>query len=161
MRMKQVDPVAAGEPRAAGPPAVDEERRLAAHMRAIAAITPAVAHDLRAPINSMVFNLEVLKETVTGSLAAEPNAPERQARYLRVLGEELARLHRGLETWLAQTLERTQQVETVDLAELLGELASLLVPPARKRQVQVVWEGPPAPAPVSGVRHLLKQALLL
>lgn len=141
--------------------ALDEERRLAAHMRAIAAITPAVAHDLRAPINSMVFNLEVLKETITGSLAGDPNVRERQKRYLRVLREEMTRLHRALEIWLAQTAERSQQEESLDLGELLGELAALLVPPARKRQVEVAWEPPAEPVPVRGVRHLVKEALLL
>ena len=138
-----------------------DERRLAAHMRAVAAITPAVAHDLRAPINSMVFNLEILKETITGSLASDPKARERQARYLRVLREELSRLHRGIEIWLAQTAERSPEPESVDLGELVGELAALLVAPARKRQVQVDFEGPDEPATILGVRHLLKQALLL
>lgn len=138
-----------------------EDRRLAAHMRAVAAITPAVAHDLRAPINSMVFNLEILKETITGSLASDPKARERQARYLRVLREELSRLHRGIEIWLAQTAERSPEPESVDLGELVGELAALLVAPARKRQVQVDFEGPDEPATILGVRHLLKQALLL
>lgn len=138
-----------------------DERRLAAHMRAVAAITPAVAHDLRAPINSMVFNLEILKETITGSLASDPKARERQARYLRVLREELSRLHRGIEIWLAQTAERSAEPESMDLGELVGELAALLVAPARKRQVQVDFEGPDEPATVLGVRHLLKQALLL
>ena len=89
-----------------------DERRLAAHMRAVAAITPAVAHDLRAPINSMVFNLEILKETITGGLASDPKARERQARYVRVLREELSRLHRGIEIWLAQTAERSPEPES-------------------------------------------------
>ncbi len=140
---------------------VGEDLRLAAHMRAVAEITPAVAHDLRAPINSMVFNLEVLKETLAGPLAAEAAARERQARYVRVLRDELSRLHKGLEVWLAQTAERTHQPEACDLRDLLGELAALLVPPARKRQVQIAWEPPAAPIIVSARRYALKQALLL
>jgi signal transduction histidine kinase len=138
-----------------------EDLRLAAHMRAVTAITPAVAHDLRAPINSMLFNLEVLKETLGGALAGQPGSAERQDRYVRVLREELARLHQGLEVWLAQTAERRQEAEACDLGELVSELAALLVPVARKRQVQVAWEPPAAPAAVQARRHVLKQALLL
>ncbi len=135
--------------------ALSEERRLAAHMRALCEITPAMAHDLRAPINSMVFNLEILKETLGAA------AGERHARYLRVLGEELSRLHRQLEIWLAQTAERTPETEDCDLRELVGDLVALLVPPARKRQVKVVWEPLALPAVVAARRATLKQALLL
>lgn len=139
-----------------------EALRLAAHMRAVAAITPAMGHDLRGPINSMVFNLEVLKETLGGgALAANAAAPERRDRYLRVLRDELSRLHHGLEIWLAQTAERTQEVEDCDLRELLGELAALLVPPGRKRQVQIAWHPPEEAANVAARRSALKQALLL
>ena len=35
--------------------------RLTSQMRSVAQISPAVAHDLRAPINAIVFNLEILK----------------------------------------------------------------------------------------------------
>ncbi|HEY6324259.1 MAG TPA: hypothetical protein VJA16_22170 [Thermoanaerobaculia bacterium] len=60
--------------------ALESDLRAAAQMRSLAQITPAVAHDLRAPINAMVLNLEVLKETLApppGSLpgnAAHPVA---------------------------------------------------------------------------------------
>ena len=43
--------------------------RLTSQMRSVAQISPAVAHDLRAPINAMVFNLEILKETIASGRA--------------------------------------------------------------------------------------------
>jgi len=58
--------------------ALESDLRAAAQMRSLAQITPAVAHDLRAPINAMVLNLEVLKETLApppGSLPGNPAHP--------------------------------------------------------------------------------------
>jgi signal transduction histidine kinase len=58
--------------------ALESDLRAAMQMRSLAQITPAVAHDLRAPINAMVLNLEVLKETLApppGSLPGNPAHP--------------------------------------------------------------------------------------
>jgi len=58
--------------------ALASDLRAAAQMRSLAQIAPAVAHDLRAPINAMVLNLEVLKETLApppGSLPGNPGYP--------------------------------------------------------------------------------------
>jgi hypothetical protein len=147
-------------PAVAESPAVASSLRLAAHMAALASITPAVAHDLRAPINAMVFNLEILKETVASGKGNEPGGRERQMRYLGVLKEELARLHRGMEIFLTQVSARGDRVETFDLREPVEELAALLVAPARKQQVQVHSELPESPVTMTGNRYLLRQALL-
>ncbi|HEV3075445.1 MAG TPA: hypothetical protein VHB47_13580 [Thermoanaerobaculia bacterium] len=83
------DLAAAGDSRPAAPAALllqdaelatalESDLRAAAQMRSLAQITPAVAHDLRAPINAMVLNLEVLKETLApppGSLSGNPAHP--------------------------------------------------------------------------------------
>lgn len=134
--------------------------RLAAQMRSLSQISPAVAHDLRAPINAMVFNLEILKETIASGRGAEPGGTERQLRYVNVLKEELSRLHKSLEIFLAHTSPRGDRAETLDLREVVQELAALLVPPARKQQVQVHAELPPEALSLVANRYLLRQALL-
>ncbi len=132
----------------------------AQHLRTLVRISPAVAHDLRAPINAMVFNLEILKETIAAGKGAEPAGRERQLRYVGVLRDELARLHGELEIFLSQTSGRGDQTETLDLRELVAELAALLVPPGRKVQVQVASILPEQPVRVAANRWLLRQALL-
>jgi len=129
-------------------------------LRSLAQITPAVAHDLRAPVNAMVFNIEVLKETIAAGKGAEPAGRDKQLRYVGVLRDELHRLHQGMETYLAQISPRGDREETFDLRELLAELAALLVGPARKGQARVVSELPPDPVTVTGNRHRIRQALL-
>jgi signal transduction histidine kinase len=129
-------------------------------LRSLSQITPAVAHDLRAPINAMVFNIEVLKETIAAGKGAEPAGREKQLRYVGVLRDELHRLHQGMETYIAQISPRGDRDETFDLREPLTELAVLLVGPARKGQAQVVSDLPPEAVKVSGNRHKIRQALL-
>lgn len=134
--------------------------RLTSQMRSVAQISPAVAHDLRAPINAMVFNLEILKETIASGRAADPGSRDKLLRYVNVLKEELTRLHRGMEIFLAHISPRGDRQETLDLRELTEELAVLLVGPARKQQARVETELPPVPVPVDGNRFLLRQAFL-
>ena len=140
--------------------ALETDLRLTSQMRSLAQISPAVAHDLRAPINAMVFNLEILKETLASGRAADPGSKDKLLRYVSVLREELQRLHQGLETFLAYISPRSDKRETVDLRELAAELASLLVGPARKQQAQVKPELPAEPLVLEGNRYLLRQALL-
>jgi signal transduction histidine kinase len=138
----------------------ESDLRQVALMRSLTQITPAVAHDLRAPINAMVFNIEVLKETVASGRAAEAAGKERVLRYVNVLKEELHRLHHGMETFIAQISPRGDRDESMDLREPLEELAALLIGPARKQQVRVTTDLPTGKVMVFGNRYLLRQALL-
>jgi len=133
---------------------------LAAYFRALSQASPAVAHDLRAPINAMVFNIEILKETLNGERFAEPTARARQQRYVGVLKEELSRLHTNLEHFLSHTSSRGDRAESIDLRAALGELVALLIPQARKLQIQVISELPEQPVPITGNPYQLRQALL-
>ena len=134
--------------------------RLTSQMQSVSQISPAVAHDLRAPINAMVFNLEILKETIASGRAEVPGNRDKLLRYVNVLREELTRLHRGLEIFLAHISPRGDKYETLDLRELTEELAALLVGPARKQQARVEADLPAEPVQVEGNRFLLRQALL-
>jgi signal transduction histidine kinase len=139
---------------------LEEEVRLAAQMRALSHITPAVAHDLRAPINAMVFNIEILKETLAAGRGSDPTVRDRQLRYVSVLKEELNRLHQALEIYLAQISPRGDRGEDWDLREALSEVAALVIPQARKQQSRVELDLPDDAVLLSGSRYRMKQGLL-
>lgn len=139
---------------------LESDLRLSTLMRSLAYVTPAVAHDLRAPINAMVFNIEILKETIASGKGAEPGGRERQLRYVNVLKEELNRLHKEMEIFIAHISPRGDRTESLDLRELIEELSVLLTGPARKQQVQVRLQLPETPVTVEVNRYLLRQALL-
>ncbi|HVT57286.1 MAG TPA: hypothetical protein VHR45_02715 [Thermoanaerobaculia bacterium] len=140
--------------------ALETDLRLAAQMRSLSQVSPAVAHDLRAPINAMVLNLEVLHESLAAGKGAEAAGRERQLRYVDILRRELARLHQELEVFLAHTAPRAERSEVLDLRQLVRELAALLVPPARKQQIAVTTVLPDEEVPVEAQRYPLRQALL-
>jgi len=139
---------------------LESDLRLTSQMRSVSQISPAVAHDLRAPINAMVFNIEILKEMLASGRATDPANKDKLLRYVNVLKEELSRLHRGMENFLAYISPRGDRDETLDLRELAEELATLLVAPARKQQARVESELPAEAVPVDANRYLLRQALL-
>ena len=139
---------------------LESDLRLTSQMRSVSQISPAVAHDLRAPINAMVFNIEILKEMLASGRATDPANKDKLLRYVNVLKEELSRLHRGMENFLAYISPRGDRDETLDLREMAEELAALLVAPARKQQARVESELPAEPVPVDANRYLLRQALL-
>jgi signal transduction histidine kinase len=139
---------------------LESDLRLTSQMRSVSQISPAVAHDLRAPINAMVFNIEILKEMLASGRATDPANKDKLLRYVNVLKEELSRLHRGMENFLAYISPRGDRDETLDLRELAEELAALLVAPARKQQARVESELPAEAVPVDANRYLLRQALL-
>jgi hypothetical protein len=149
--------------------ALESDLRAATQMRSLVEIAPAVAHDLRAPINAMVLNLEVLKESLAASSPRPGSSPapaagrdprERQQRYVNVLREELSRLHRSLELFLAHISPRGDRLEGLDLREPAQDLAAMLRPSARKQQSQIEVLVPDAPVPVLAQRYQLRQALL-
>jgi signal transduction histidine kinase len=140
--------------------ALEADLRVSALMRSLTQITPAVAHDLRAPINAMVFNVEILKETIAAGKGAEPAGRERQLRYVNVLKEELNRLHREMEIYIAHISPRGDRTEVLDLRELVEELVVLLTGPARKQQAQIHAEMPDAAIFVEVNRYIFRQALL-
>ncbi len=139
---------------------LEADLRLSALMRSLIQVTPAVAHDLRAPINAMVFNVEILKETILSGKGNEPGGRERQLRYINVLKEELSRLHREMEIYIAHISPRGDRTEVLDLRELIDELIVLLTGPARKQQVALCADMPDEPLFVEVNRYLFRQALL-
>ena len=141
--------------------ALEKELRLAIQMRGFAHFYRASVHDLRAPLNAMVLNLELLKSTLVGEGdAIDGKTRERQTRYLSILGAEITRLDRSLGTILAQATPPSETLQQFDLRQLIEDLATLLNPQARHQHVTLATTAPDQAVPFTGHRDGLKQALL-
>lgn len=140
--------------------ALENELRLAIQMRGFARFYMAMAHDLRAPLNAMVMNLELLRRALPQGDDVPPEASERSRRYIDVLSSEIARLDRQLKTLLQQALAPRATVERFDLRELIDDLSTLLGPQARHQHVTLDAHVPEGSVEFSGQRDRLKQALL-
>lgn len=143
--------------------ALENELRLAIQMRGFAHFYMAFAHDLKAPLNAMVLNLELLKRALSGQPADEDEADQmrsRQTRYIETLVGEVSRLDRSLRTVLTHAAPPSAGIKSFDLRELLEELGSLLDPQARHQRVNLQSALGATPLHFTGHRDRLKQALL-
>ncbi len=138
--------------------ALDDELALAIQMRGLTHFYMEVVHDLKAPLNAMVINLELLKDALQP--APDTARYERQRRYIDVLGEEVQRLNRSLTSLLTQTPRLAEPAHRFDLRELAEELVALLGPQAKAQHVNVETTIPDERLPIVGRRDRLKQALL-
>lgn len=140
--------------------ALETDLRLAARFRSLTRLFASMAHDLKAPLNALTINLDLLKTILSKNPPPDPMTSERQQRYLKVLSDELVRLNQSLQNLVNQTLPAKDTEQSFDLRELLLDLISLIAPQARRQQVAVEVQMDESPLKLDGQRDLLKQALI-
>ena len=141
--------------------ALENELRLAIQMRGFAQFYMAFAHDLKAPLNAMVLNLQLLKNTLSPQNDSNDDETRgRQTRYIQTVADEVSRLDRYLRTVLTHAAPPSEVRKGFDLRELIEELGTLLEPQAKRQRVQLTIVVPEQPIHFTGHRDRLKQALL-
>ncbi len=140
--------------------ALETDLRQAVQLRGLTRLYRGVVHDLKAPINAMVLNLELLKQSLANPREAGPDELASQCARVQIVEEELARLGRALETVLSQAAPARAQTERFDVRELIREIEQLLGAQARQQEVGLRVETPKTAVPVTGHRDALKQAAL-
>lgn len=132
---------------------IEDEIELSRRLAAIGRLTSGVAHEVRNPINAIVVHLEVLRQKMQ---AADPDT----MRHMDVIGSEIQRLDRVVQTLLDFTRPVDLKLSEVDLARLVDDVADLAAPDAQRQNVTVIKEICAEPLPVRADADLLKQALL-
>lgn len=141
---------------------LETELVLASQMRSLVHVYRVMAHDLKAPLNSMQLTLELLADSLADEDAFSPRAGarERRQRHVAILREELSRLNRSLQSMLEQGEPLGALAHAFDLRELTREIARLLTPQARRQRVELDLQLPGGEVKVAGHRDRLKQALV-
>ncbi|MBX3027996.1 HAMP domain-containing histidine kinase [bacterium] len=132
-----------------------DDALLAARMRSLATFAPDYFHDLSGPLNTIALRLEMLR-----ALAAGGTGDERFAASMTAIEEQVRRLDRMLRNWLAQTAPATGGDAACDLGALLRDLAAVVAPRARKRQLAFSLAVPDDPVRVVVATAPLATALL-
>jgi signal transduction histidine kinase len=140
--------------------AVEIDLRMAAQLRALTRVYRGVAHDLRAPLNAMVLNLELLRRSLDPTTPRREDLESKQQRWVNVIEQELQRLRRALDVLLAQTAPPLEKAEPFDLRGVLEEIEALLYPQARQQQVVVAVTVPEEMVTVIALRDQVKQSAL-
>ncbi|MFN7964426.1 MAG: ATP-binding protein [Acidobacteriota bacterium] len=113
------------------------ERNLkeASRLAAIGVLTRSIAHEVKNPLGAMGVHLEQLRRRLA-RVEADPTTEER----IRVIREEIDRLHEILREWLGLTAPEDQTAGEAGVEEVLDSVARLLRVEARHQNVELIVE---------------------
>jgi signal transduction histidine kinase len=128
---------------------IEMSRRLSASGR----VTGGVAHEVKNPINAIVLHLQLLQNKLA---QLDPDT----RRHMDIIGSEIHRLDRVVQTLVDFMRARELHLAEVDLRHLLEEVAQLASPDAEQHGVTIKRDLPEDPLPIKADLDLIKQALL-
>ncbi|HEY1657264.1 MAG TPA: ATP-binding protein [Candidatus Sulfotelmatobacter sp.] len=128
---------------------IETSRRLSASGR----VTGGVAHEVKNPINAIVLHLQLLQNKLS---QLDPDT----RRHMDIIGSEIQRLDRVVQTLVDFMRARELHLEETDLRVLLEDVAVLAAPDAEARGVNVRLSISEEPLPIKADIDLMKQALL-
>jgi signal transduction histidine kinase len=128
---------------------IEMSRRLSASGR----VTGGVAHEVKNPINAIVLHLQLLQNKLS---QLDPDT----RRHMDIIGSEIQRLDRVVQTLVDFMRARELRLVEVDLRRLVEEVALLAAPDAAQHGVDITQEMPEEPLVVTADVDLIKQALL-
>lgn len=132
---------------------IEDEIELSRRLAAIGRLTSGVAHEVKNPINAIVVHLEVLRQKLS---QVDPDT----RRHMDVIGAEIKRLDRVVQTLVDFTRPVELRLADLDLRKLVEEVVMLASPEAERQKVRMQKEITLQPLPVRVDADLVKQAVL-
>ncbi len=132
---------------------IEDEIEVSRRLANIGKLTSGVAHEVKNPINSIVVHLEILRNKLK-----DPDADTQ--RHMDVIGSEIQRLDRVVQTLVDFTRPVELSLSEVDLRDVVGQVAFVARPDCERHGVQLVTEISDEPLPAKIDSDLFKQALL-
>ena len=128
---------------------IETSRRLSASSR----LTRGVAHEVKNPINAIVLHLQLLHNKLK---QVDPDT----RRHMDVIGSEIHRLDRVVQTLVDFTRPRDLHLQEVDMRKILEEVSILAGPDAAQHGVRLIQGFSDEPLLVRVDPDLMKQAVL-
>lgn len=132
---------------------IEGEIEVSRRMANIGKLTSGVAHEVKNPINSIVVHLEILRNKLN-----QPDADTE--RHLNVIGAEIQRLDRVVQTLVDFTRPVELRLAETDLRTLVEQVAFVAKPDCERQGVHLETEIAAEPLPAKVDTDLIKQALL-
>lgn len=132
---------------------IEDEIELSRRLAAIGRLTSGVAHEVKNPINAIVVHLEVLRQKLQ---QLDPDT----RRHIDVIGSEIQRLDRVVQTLVDFTRPVELRLADIDLRRLVDEVVVLAQPDAERHGVSIRRDFAGASLPVKVDADLVKQAVL-
>jgi signal transduction histidine kinase len=132
---------------------IEDEIELSRRLAAIGRLTSGVAHEVKNPINAIVVHLEVLRQKLK---EIDPDT----RRHMDVIGSEIQRLDRVVQTLVDFTRPVDLRLSEMDLRRMVDDVVMLASPAAEQHKVHIERQAGKDPLPVRMDADLVKQALL-
>ena len=132
---------------------IEDEIELSRRLSAIGRLTSGVAHEVKNPINAIVVHLEVLRQKMK---EIDPDT----RRHLDVIGSEIQRLDRVVQTLVDFTRPVELRLNEMDLRKVAEDVVMLASPAAEKNNVLIERQASVEPLLVRIDADLVKQAIL-
>jgi signal transduction histidine kinase len=132
---------------------IEDEIELSRRLAAIGRLTSGVAHEVKNPINAIVVHLEVLRQKLK---EIDPDT----RRHMDVIGSEIQRLDRVVQTLVDFTRPVDLRLNEMDLRRMVDDVVMLASPAAEQHKVHIERQAGKDPLPVRMDADLVKQALL-
>ena len=132
---------------------IEDEIELSRRLAAIGRLTSGVAHEVKNPINAIVVHLEVLRQKLR---EIDPDT----RRHMDVIGSEIHRLDRVVQTLVDFTRPVDLRLSETDLNKLVADVVMLASPAAEKHRVGIERQSSQERLPARIDADLVKQAIL-
>lgn len=132
---------------------IEDEIEVSRRLANIGKLTSGVAHEVKNPINSIVVHLEILRNKLK-----QPDADTE--RHMDVIGSEIQRLDRVVQTLVDFTRPVDLRLVDADLRSVVEQVAFVAKPDCERHGVHLLSELGDEPLPAKIDIDLIKQALL-
>lgn len=132
---------------------IEDELEISRRLAAVGRLTSGVAHEVKNPINAIVVHLEVLRNKLK---ELDPDT----RRHMDVIGTEIRRLDRVVQTLVDFTRPVDLRLADNDLRRLVEDIVNLATPDAEKHNVHIHKQLSTSVLPVKIDSDLVKQAIL-
>ena len=131
--------------------AAEEKQRLLSRLLA------RLAHEIRNPLSSLAIHVQLLEEDMA---QADSPLKARVAGRFEIIRSELLRLENLMRQFLRLAAPSSVNLQTIDVAEIVGYVCELLRPEAAARGIELAMSVPAGFPPLTADPAQLKQALI-
>ena len=132
---------------------IEDEIEISRRLSASGRRTKEVAHEVKNPMNAIVLHLQLLQNKLNQT---DPDT----RRHMDVIGDEIHRLDRVVQTLVDFTRPRELHEQEADMRKILEDVSVLAAPDAEQHGVRLLREFPQEPLMVRVDIDLMKQAIL-
>jgi len=132
---------------------IEDEIEISRRLSASGRRTKEVAHEVKNPMNAIVLHLQLLQNKLN-------QTDTDTQRHMDVIGDEIHRLDRVVQTLVDFTRPRELHEQDADMRKILEDVSILAAPDAEQHGVRLVREFPQEPLMVRVDIDLMKQAIL-